>query len=143
MCIRDSHRKAPWKVTLPNSKSIVDDIIRTRELYPGQRVFIWKSDMSRWYRWFFLDPASVPFFAVQWEHLVYLDACLSFGNRGSALAAQRFIWAIVWMYRTQLPPFQGSYNKFRGCNCSSHCDCGENCALGYIDDILAGLSIRI
>ena len=39
------------------------------------------------------------------------------------------------MYRTQPPPFQGSYNKFRGCNCSSHCDCGENYALGYIDDI--------
>ena len=26
------HRKAPWKVTLPNSQSIVDAIIRTREL---------------------------------------------------------------------------------------------------------------
>ena len=130
------HRSAPWKLTLPTSMSIVDAIIRTRNRYPGQRVYIWKSDMARWYRWLLLDPASVPFFAVQWEGQVYLDAALSFGNRGSALAAQRFIWAVVWMYRTQLPPSDGSINSGINCRCKSHCLCGSNIALAYIDDVL-------
>ena len=130
------HRSKPWKLTLPNSMAIVNEIIRTRERYPGQRVHIWKSDMARWYRWILLDPASVPFFAVQWDNLVYLDAALSFGNRGSALAAQRIMWAVAWIFRTRIPPFQGSYNRGSSCRCTGHCDCGENSALVYIDDTL-------
>ena len=60
-----SHRSVPWKVKLPTSMSIVNPIIRTRQLYPNQRVYIWKADMARWYRWILLDPSNVPFFAVQ------------------------------------------------------------------------------
>ena len=131
-----SHRSNPWKLTLPNSMAIVREIIRTRERYPNQRVHIWKSDMSRWYRWILLDPGNVPFFAVQWDGSVYLDAALSFGNRGAALAAQRFMWAVAWMYRTRVPPHQGSYNRGNSCRCVGHCDCGENSALVYIDDTL-------
>ena len=71
-----------------------------------------------------------------WEGKVYLDQALSFGNRGAALAAQRFIWAVVWMFRTRLPPHPGTFNRGMGCKCVSHCDCGENVALAYIDDVL-------
>ena len=130
------HRSKPWKLTLPNTMAIVREIVKTREKFPGQRVYIWKADMSRWYRWILLDPACVPFFAVQWDDLVYLDAALSFGNRGSALAAQRFMWAVAWMYRTRVPPHQGSFNQGHSCRCTGHCDCGENSALVYIDDTL-------
>ena len=130
------HRGAPWKLTLPNSMSIVRAIMRTRAMYPTERIYMWKSDMSRWYRWLLLDPAAAPYFAVQWEGRVYLDAALSFGNRGSALAAQRFVWAVVWIFRTQLSHTQGGSNSGLHCSCRSHCDCGCNCALCYIDDIL-------
>lgn len=130
------HRNAPWKLTLPNSAAIVQAILRVRKLYPNQRVFMFKVDMSRWYRQIQLDPSCIPFFAVQWLGKVYLDCCLSFGNRGAALAAQRFMWAIMWIYRTQLPPHQGTYNTGRFCSCGSHCDCGENTGLVYIDDSL-------
>ena len=92
--------------------------------------------MARWYRWLYLDPAAALFFAVQWEGQVYLDAALSFGNCGLALAAQRFVWAMVWIFRTQLAHEQGVVNKGLNCSCRSHCDCGCNCALCYINDIL-------
>ena len=130
------HRGAPWKLTLPNSMSNVRAIMCTRAQHPGKRVYMWKSDMARWYRWLYLDPAAVLFFAVQWEGQVYLDAALSFGNCGLALAAQRFVWAMVWIFRTQLAHEQGVVNKGLNCSCRSHCDCGCNCALCYIDDIL-------
>ena len=92
------HRSVPWKLSLPTSATIIKQIIRTRLRYPGQRVMLFKVDMARWYRWLQVDPAALPYFAVMWLGKVYLDRCLSFGNRGSALAAQRFIWAVSWMY---------------------------------------------
>ena len=131
-----SHRGKPWKLKLPNSMAIVHEIKRVRRRFPGQKVHIWKSDMSRWYRWFRIDPKCVPFFAVQWDGLTYLDAALSFGNRGAALAAQRFIWAVGWIYRTQVSPYSGVSNLGASCSCPSHCECGSNSALEYIDDVL-------
>ena len=131
-----SHRGAPWKIFLPNSMSIVRAISRARQMYPDQPIVMWKCDMARWYRWLLIDPTNIPFFAVMWENLVYLDRACSFGNRGAALAAQRFIWAVVWMLRTKLPPHPGTYNRGQWCRCSSHCDCGEIIALAYIDDVL-------
>ena len=130
------HRGSPWKLTLPNSASIIRAIIKTREKYPGQRVFLWKLDMARWYRWIQIDPAGIPYFAVMWDSKVYLDSCMSFGNRGAALSAQRFIWAVCWIFRTQIPPHPGTFNTGSGCHCRFHCDCGENLADPYIDDVI-------
>ena len=130
------HRSVPWKLTLPNSMAIINEIVKVRARHPGQRIFLWKIDMARWYRWHIMDPKNVPYFAVQWRGKVFLDRCLSFGNRESALAAQRFIWAISWIYRTQIPPHSGTYNSGFRCCCSSHCDCGDNSAKPYIDDVI-------
>ena len=131
------HRGKYWKLTLPNSQTIISLIQRTRQQYPGQRVLIFKLDFSRWYRWFVLDPVSVIFFAVRWRGKIFLDTVLSFGNRGAALAAQRVIWAVVHMFRTRVPPFPGSFNTGLSCSCDDHCQCGDNQAAGYIDDFLA------
>ena len=130
------HRGSPWKLTLPNSMSIIQAILKTRQKFPGHRVFIWKLDMARWYRWIQRDPAVIKYFAVMWEGKHYLDTCLSFGDRCAALAAQRFIWAVCWIYRTQLPPHPGTFNSGSGCSCITHCDCGENLADPYIDDVI-------
>ena len=130
------HRGAPWKLTLPNSASIIRAIIRTREKFPNQRVYLWKMDMARWYRWIQMDPAGIPYFAVSWDNKVYLDTCMSFGNRGAALSAQRFIWAVCWIYRTQISPHPGTFNSGSGCHCLFHCECGDNLADPYIDDVI-------
>ena len=131
------YRSVPWKLSLPTSATIIKRIIQVREKYPDQRVMLFKVDMARWYRWLQVDPAALPYFAVMWQGKVFLDRCLSFGNRGSALAAQRFIWAVSWMYRTQIPPHQGSYNAGFKCRCLAHCECGDNCSDPYIDDVIA------
>ena len=131
------HRGKYWKLSLPTSQSIIARIQRARARYPGQRILIFKLDFQRWYRWFILDPVASIFFAIRWRGRIYLDMALSFGNRGAALAAQRVIWAVVYLFRTRLPPFPGSFNQGMSCRCSDHCDCGENDAEGYIDDFIA------
>ena len=130
------HRGKSWKLSLPNSQSIISRIQRARRRYPGQRILIFKLDFARWYRWFVLDPVATIFFAIRWRGSIYLDNALSFGNRTAALAAQRVIWAVVHMFRTRVPPFPGSFNTGIECACSYHCQCGENDAEGYIDDFI-------
>ena len=130
------HRGKHWKLSLPTSQTIIDLIQKARQRYPGQKILLFKLDFSRWYRWFLLDPVHSIFFAIRWRGKVFLDAALSFGNRAAALAAQRFIWAIVWMFRTRVPPFPGTFNTGISCSCDDHCDCGENFSAGYIDDFI-------
>ena len=43
------HRQQLWKLSLPNTESIVDIIQTTRARYPGHRLLMFKADMSRWY----------------------------------------------------------------------------------------------
>ena len=131
------HRGQYWKLSLPNSQSVISRIQRARRRYPGQRILIFKLDFQRWYRWFVLDPVASIYLAIRWRGHIYLDTALSFGNRGAALAAQRVIWAIVYLFRTKVPPFPGSFNLGISCSCPHHCECGENDAEGYIDDFLA------
>lgn len=131
------HRGSDWKITLPTTESIVDCIRRTRLRYPDQRLFMFKIDFSRFYRWFFLDPGQVPFLAIKWKGNTYLDLVFSFGNRGAALCAQRTSWAVCHTFRTQVPPHPGTFNAGIDCKCTSHCSCGENEAVSYIDDCIA------
>ena len=58
------HRGQEWKLSLPTSATIIRLIKETREKYPGERVFIFKIDFARWYRWFTLDPVHAVFFAI-------------------------------------------------------------------------------
>ena len=60
------HRGIEWRLTLPNSQTIIDLIQMARQRYPGQAILIWKIDFARWYRWFILDPVSSIFFAIRW-----------------------------------------------------------------------------
>ena len=130
------HRQQVWKLSLPTSQTIIELIQTARQRYPGQSIHIWKIDFARWYRWFLLDPVASIFFAIRWRGKVFLDRALSFGNRAAALAAQRVIWAVVYLYRTRVPPFPGTFNTGESCSCSFHCNCGENQAAGYIDDFI-------
>ena len=131
------HRGTHWKLSLPTSQDIIRLIQSARQRYPGQSILIWKIDFARWYRWFILDPVASIFFAIRWRGKIFLDRALSFGNRAAALAAQRVIWAVVYLFRTKVPPFPGSYNSGISCSCSFHCQCGDNLAVGYIDDFIA------
>ena len=130
------HRGKKWKLTLPTSKTIIELIKQTLAKYPSQRVLIFKVDMQRWYRWFLLDPVASVFFAIRWKGKIFLDTALSFGNRAASLAAQRVLWAVLYLYRTKIPPFPGSYNSGIPCSCLDHCECGDNRACGYVDDFL-------
>ena len=62
---------------------------------------------------------------------------MSFGNRASALCAQRVMWAVMWIFRTHINPQPGVQNSGFSCACDSHCNCGDVKACGYIDDSLA------
>ena len=131
------HRDQEWKLFLPTTHTIVGLIQKCRDLYPGQRLFMFKLDFSRWYRWFQIDPSQAIFFAIRWNRLTYLDAALSFGNRASALCAQRVMWAVIWIFRTRIEPQKGVQNAGFACHCPSHCDCGSIFSCGYIDDSIS------
>ena len=123
-----------WKLSLPTTNTIMALIQKCRAMYPAQRLFMFKLDYSRWYRWFQLDPAHAVYFAIRWRHHTYLDAAFSFRNRASALCAQRVMWAIIWIFRTRIEPERGVQNCRILCSCPSHCDCGDLQSCGYIDD---------
>ena len=128
------HRGKTWKLSLPTTKTIVALIQKCKSLYPGERLQMFKLDFSRWYRWFGIDLGQAPFFAIGWNHKTFLDSSMSFGNRAAALCAQRTMYAIVWLFRTQVEPAPGVQNSGFNCCCPTHCDCGDNCPTGYIDD---------
>ena len=130
------HRSKKWKLFLPTTKTIVGLIKRCRERYPGLQVQMFKLDFSRWYRWFQLDPGQACFFAVKWNHLTYIDAAMSFGNRAASLCAQRVMWSIVWLFRTRVDPQPGIQNSGILCSCPDHCEHGDICACGYVDDTI-------
>ena len=131
------HRGKKWKIKLPSTDDIVVAIRQVRSAHPGDAVVLFKLDLSRYYRWFLVDPGQVPYLAVRWDDKVYLDLAFSFGNRGAMLGAQRTSNAIAWMFRTQLPPGPGLKNSGRNCSCSDDCSCGDNRLLPYVDDLIA------
>ena len=128
------HRGTVWQLSLPNTKTIVGLIRKCRSRYPGEKVNMFKLDFSRWYRWFGIDIGQAPYFAIGWDGCTYLDSAMSFGNRAAALAAQRVMWSIIWLFRTRISPAPGVQNSGFDCECPSHCECGDNTPTGYIDD---------
>ena len=128
------HRGKLWQLSLPTTKTIVALIKKCRLRYPGEKLNMFKIDFSRWYRWFGIDVGQAPFFAIGWRDLIYLDAAMSFGNRAAALAAQRVMWSVIWLFRTRIEPAPGVQNSGFACSCPSHCECGDNAPAGYIDD---------
>ena len=131
------HHNLEWRLFLPTTESFVDAIKRNRARFPGKQLLMWKCDFSRYYRWFFLDPGQVQFFAFRWRGLTFLDLAMAFGNRAAALFAQRVSWAIAYILRTKIPPFPGSFNTGCFCKCSTHCRCGEIETEVYIDDLIS------
>ena len=131
------HRGQVWKLTLPNTRAIVEMVQTTRKHYPGTRLLMFKVDMSRWYRFLLIDPIAATFFAIRWGGKTFLDLAYSFGNRGAALVAQRVIWALCYLYRCKVSPRPNVTNSGTSCRCRSHCSCGQNSAVAYIDDVVA------
>ena len=131
------HRGVLWNLSLPTSDDIVAMVQRNRLAYPGKQLKMFKIDFSRWYRYLLLDPGVAPFFALRWNHKIFLDLAYSFGNRGAALSAQRVLWAIGWLFRCHVSPAPGTSNSGSACRCSSHCKCGSNTSVAYIDDSVA------
>lgn len=132
-----AHRGQHWQLRLPGTKNIVEQIARVRARYPGQKIKMFKLDLSRYYRFFRVDPSQWPFLAIRWRGKIYIDKSFSFGNRGAMLGAQRSSNAVSWNFRTQIPPSPHSSNSGLSCECRSDCFCGDNECIAYVDDLLA------
>ena len=130
----DTHRGRPSKITLPGTTQICHAIRAVRLRYPGEVVQLFKGDFSRYYRQFLVCPTQSPFLAVGWRGQTYADRAWSFGNRGACGGAQRFSSAVAWFFRTKVPPAPGRVNSGLACSCESHCQCGDNFMLVYVDD---------
>ena len=133
----DMHRGLPSKITLPGSSNICHAVRAVRLRYPGEVVELFKGDYSRYYRQFAVCPTQSPFLAVGWRGETYADLAWSFGNRGACGGAQRFSSAVAWFFRTKVPPAPGLVNSGIDCRCDSHCLCGDNFMVVYVDDSIA------
>ena len=130
------HRGREVQTRLPGTEHIVAAVRRTRLQHPGQKVKIFKSDYSRFYRQFITCPSQAPYLCVEWRGKLYIDRSWSFGNRGCCSSSQRYSRGVAWIYRTQLPPARGLQNSGRACHCPAECSCGDNLMENYIDDSL-------
>ena len=95
---------------------------------------MFKTDFSGWYHFLLLHPGVVPFFALRWNGKIFLNLAYSFGNRGATFSAKRVLWSICWLFRCHVSPASGVTNSGSSCWCSSHCKCGQNTSIPYIDD---------
>jgi len=52
------------------------------------------------------------------------------------LCAQWTSEALTWVYRTKVPPSPGVENSGISCSCAGPCQCGDNLAYPYVDDVV-------
>ena len=81
------------KLTLPSMDQLAEQVMK---LGPNCKVF--KVDLQRGYRQFFVDPAAIPWLAYCFEGKIFLDCSLSMGSRSSARCCQMVTSAVVFIH---------------------------------------------
>jgi len=84
------------KVSYPS----VDDFVRLVQ-QKGQGSLLYKRDLSRAYRQFFLDPADIRFQGFHWRGHIYFDCALVMGCKSAAMMCQRATSAISLFLRSR------------------------------------------
>jgi len=106
----ESYLGGSGKVTYPT----VDDFIQLIQAR-GQGSLLFKRDLSRAYRQFFLDPADVYFQGFRWRDGVYFDCALVMGCKSAALMCQRTTSAIASFMELQGVSICSYLDDFAGC----------------------------
>ena len=81
------------KLTLPSMDQLAEKVMK---LGPGCKVF--KIDLQRGYRQFFVDPAAISWLAYCFEEKVFFDCSLSMGSKSSARCCQMVTSAVVYIH---------------------------------------------
>ena len=131
------YRGQPWNLHLPGIDNIVTMVENCRKKHPGEEIFLFKLDLSRYYRNWRVCPGNIPFLAIHWKGKIFLDLSYSFGNHAAMLGSQRASDGLAWIFRTQLSPSPGAPNTGANCHCDSKCGCGDNQCIAYVDDFIA------
>ena len=90
---KDWYQGVEEKLQLPSIDSLVEKIIK---LGPGCKVF--KVDLERCYKQFFICPGDINLVAFHLDELIYIDCTLSMGSRSSARCCQYVTSAIVFIF---------------------------------------------
>ena len=81
------------KLTLPSIDKLVE---RIQNIGPGCKIF--KIDLARGYRQFYLDPASVNLVGYVYQGKFYHNCMLSMGSKSSARCCQRVMSMVVFIH---------------------------------------------
>lgn len=91
-----------------------------RLLDQGQGAWLWKSDLTRAYRQFRVDPLDCPFMGLKVGSDIYLDLCPPFGCRSSAAICQRVATALVYIMAARGHHMSAYLDDFGGCHRSKN-----------------------
>ena len=106
----DSYLGASCKFTYPT----VDDFVCLIKSQ-GVGALMYKKDLIRAFRQFFLDPGDVRFQAFRWRGQVFLDCALVMGCRSSAMMCQRATSAVSFFMESEGAHVCAYLDDFAGC----------------------------
>ena len=89
---KDKYLSISEKLALPSVDELADRIMKLK------RPKVFKIDLSRAYRQFFLDPASINWVGYIFNGQLFFDTTLSMGSRSSARCCQMVSSAVVYIF---------------------------------------------
>ncbi|RLC08583.1 MAG: hypothetical protein DRI57_23700, partial [Deltaproteobacteria bacterium] len=107
----DTYLGVSGKVTYPS----VDDFVKLVQ-QQGSGSLLFKRDLSRAYRQFFLDPADICFQGFRWRGNVYFDCALVMGCKSAAMMCQRATTAISLFLLSRGVSICAYLDDFAGCS---------------------------
>ena len=94
--IKGEYLGALWKLTYP-TVDVFASLIRAK----GKGALLYKRDLKRAYRQFFVDPGDVHLLGYYWRQKVFIDLTVPFGLRSGAFFCQRVTTAIAFIMETR------------------------------------------
>lgn len=107
----ENHFGADISYSLPSIADFADRLVDQ-----GQGAWLWKSDLTRAYRQFRVDPMDCPFLGMRVGSSIYLDLCPPFGCRSSAAICQRVATALVYVMSNRGHFMTAYLDDFGGCH---------------------------
>jgi len=101
----------PGKVVFPTVDQFVG-MIRSK----GTGALLYKRDLSRAYRQFFLDPGDICYQGFRWRERVYIDCALVMGCRSAAMMCQRSTTAVTQFLSSEGVSVCAYLDDFAGCS---------------------------
>ena len=138
----DTYLHEPFEYDFPKVEDFKRIVLRC-----GQKSYLWKRDLSRYYLQLPLDPTEYPLVCFIWRSFLFFFTALMFGLRHSGLQGQKVTTAVTWVHRN-LGLETDSQAKFNSLNYSDDIGGAEKTysraleSFKALGDLLADLGLK-